>query len=606
MSIAEHLKEESNTEPAWRVILDMILYRPKLWIPNLISIVIFMMAFQLPAFATAWFFDLLTDNAPAGIGIWTLVILLFTGGLVRVGGFFGVVYFNVPFFVDTMTLLRKNMFTNILKRPGASALPDSPGEAVSRFRGDTFEIPLFALWMNDILSMIAFSSMALYVMYKINTQITVYVMVPFLIIAVIAAASTNKIDQYRRQSRSAAGRVTGFIGEFFGSVQAVKAASAEDNVINHFDKLNEERRVLSLKDRLFNEILQSLFINTSKIGTGIILIMAGTMIQDGSFTIGDFAIFNFYLGFLVDLTSFTGLLIARYRQIGISIERMGRLMEGAPKDALTVFSEVYQDGNFPEIIYPAKTKADILQTLEVKNLSYTFPESENGIHNINLSVKQGDFTVITGRVGSGKTTLVRVLMGLLSKDEGEILWNDKAVEDPSNFFTFPRSAYTSQVPRLFSEPLRDNILMGLDKDDDAVRDAIRSAVMEEDLEELEDGLDTLVGPKGVRLSGGQIQRTAAARMFVRDPELLVFDDLSSALDVKTEKILWERLFEKPNQTSLVVSHRRAALRNADHIIVMKDGGIEDEGTLDDLLENCEEMQYIWHGNKKERQKTSAN
>ena len=119
--------------------------------------------------------------------------------------------------------------------------------------------------------------------------------------------------------------------------------------------------------------------------------------------------------------------------------------------------------------------------------------------------------------------------------------------------------------------------------------------MERDLEDLEDGLETVVGPRGVRLSGGQMQRTAAARMFVRAPELLVFDDVSSALDVETEQRLWRRVSELEGVTSLVVSHRRAAYRRADHIVLLENGEVTAEGKLVDLLRTSEEMRRLWAG-----------
>lgn len=560
-------------------------------------------------------FEALADGAEAGFSSgdspWTWVVAfgavaVARNGLIWIGDVRWIGYWN-----DQTLQLQRNLLRWLLEADGSRVLRASPGEAVSTFRDDVEDLLEYVENYVDGGGIAVYALGSVAVMASLDAGLTAILVVPLILVVLVSQALGPQIRNRRRIMRLATEDVTGLIGETFGAVQAVKLAAAEEPMLSEFSRRNEIRRKAALRDTFLTEALMSVNTNMSTLTVAIVLLMVafggvgGDGSAGGTLSIGELVVFLTLLPRLTFYMAFVGHLIAQHRRTGVAFDRMRGLAVDAADEDLLDRTRVPLEGELGELPPRIRPDGDRLVRLRVEDLSFQYPDDRSGrppagVADVSFELDRGTFTVLAGRVGAGKTTILRALLGLVPA-EGEVWWNDRLISDRASFLVPPRSAYTPQIPRLFSDTLAYNIALREARAAQAtamveelpVRDAARLAVLDDDLDRLDGGIETLVGARGVKLSGGQIQRSAVARMFATGADLLVFDDLSSALDLHTEAELWSRLFDHREATCLVVSHRPAALERADQILVVDGGRIVDRGALEELLERSPVMTELW-------------
>ncbi|MFI6820248.1 ABC transporter ATP-binding protein [Micromonospora sp. NPDC050187] len=481
--------------------------------------------------------------------------------------------------------LRHHLFDRIMALPAAQALPVPVGDALNRLLEDVRQVVETLCkrgGLMNLTSSLSFTVVAVVVMIRIDARVTVLVLLPVVAVVLLSYLAGRRVTRFRAEARESAGDVSAFLTEIFTAVQLITLTGARERVVSRLTAMNQVRRRAAVRDSVFFAVLQSSSRFVMALGTGLILVVAGERLRSGEFTVGDLALFTYLLEEVGIGVTVLGDVMRRWRQSKVSAERLARLQGDEPLSALADEPAPRP----PASAWVRHDRPDRLRRLEARGLGHRYGHDGFVLEDVDLTLAQGTVTVVTGPVGAGKSTLVQALLGMLPEPRGVVRWNGVEVTDRSAFLRPPRCAYLPQDPQLFSGTVRENILLDMADDDMLTGTAVRLAAFDRDVAAMPAGLDTMVGPRGHRLSGGQRQRLATARTVARRADLLVVDDISSALDQETERLLWDRVTDDVRQTGrtlLVVSNRMPALLRADTIVVLDHGRVVAEGTFATLL-----------------------
>jgi ATP-binding cassette subfamily B protein len=535
---------------------------------------LFTLFFMLPAIiglVLAEAFDALADGDTGAVFRWALVLVAVE--ILRMASIHAGAIIYTKAWIHMQTFLRANMLAAQVASGGPEAGQPigSAGESITHFRDDADDVAQLVDGVVDLAGGAAFAIVAVVALGNANAAAAAVLIMPMLAIVLVTRALDSRVKEYRAEDRVATGVVTSLVGDIMAAATTVKVNRADDALLARLKTRVERRRATAVRDRVLDESVMAFSRGATDLGLALVLFVGAGALASGTFSVGQLALFVSYMSWLSYMPRMAGRVIARRKQASVAFARMTVLVadQHVSNTVLprSLPIERWQKGVRPDDSRPERVP---LEVLEVDRLSARYA-SGAGVGPVSFVIRRGDFVVITGTVGAGKSTLLRAVLGISSSAHvsGAVRWNGEVIADRAAFLVPPNAAFLPQVPQLISDSVADNIFLG-DGDPQRLADALALAELEEDIAAMPDGAATLIGPRGLRLSGGQRQRLAAARAVVHRPELVVLDDLSSALDVETELRLWEK-FAEAGMTVLAVSHREVAFEWADRVLRL-DGG----------------------------------
>lgn len=472
--------------------------------------------------------------------------------------------------VKMQARMRSDLFRHLESLPYGFYDKNETGKIMSRMTTDLFDISELAHHGPETL-LISTISVIVSFLYlgSINWPLTliIFVCVPFLVL--IAAFMRNKMRFAFRRSKAAVAEINGSIQSSIAGIRVTKAFTNAQKETEKFEVGNEEFKEASRDGYKAMGEFHSFTTFVTDVFNVVVLIAGGMFMYNGKISFGD------YSAFIVSVNLFLN-------PINTMIRFMEQFQNGFAgfERFLNLLAEM------PEVDAPDATPIDHVKgEIQFRDVSYGYTGDKNVLHHVNLKVGVGKKFALVGPSGGGKTTICHLIPHFYDVTDGEITIDGRELHTITMESLRKHIGIVQQDVYLFNASIRENILYGrLNATDEEVIQAAKRANIHDAIMEMEHGYDTQIGERGVRLSGGQKQRLSIARVFLKNPAILILDEATSALDNATELLIQQALDELcEGRTTLIVAHRLSTIKNADEIAVVDEGRIIEHGTHEELL-----------------------
>ena len=480
--------------------------------------------------------------------------------------------------------LRSDFFQHLQKLHWGFFQHKSTGDIMSHATNDMQAVKEFVgSGIVIIVDFVIIVPSCLALMAAISPKLAAVSLLPMIGVFLIVLNFGRKIRRRFGAIQEQLSEMSSMVQEDYAGIRVIQAYTQEANELKRFKKLNlrltEKKMALARVSGAFSPLM----ILTMGVTAALILGIGGMEVIHRHLTLGDYMAFSGYAAMLAGPVAQTGAMVNLAQRGLVSMERIEKILSVVPmvSDNL-VPGEVQLAAAASDV---DKGKPDLKGEVEFRSLTFAYDGGGNVLCDVNLKITSGSILSIAGPVGCGKSTLVRLIPRIYDFPDGSIFIDGTDIKRMPIGLLREIVGYVDQEPFLFSGTVRENIALGArNATKEQICEALRIAGLDKDLESFPEGLDTVIGERGVTVSGGQKQRVSLARAVIKRPKVLILDEAFSNLDASTEEQIFANIREALRGTTIILaSHRISTIKAADAIAVMKDGRVEEIGTHEELL-----------------------
>ncbi len=506
-------------------------------------------------------------------------LLIFAGILIAVALIKGVFTFFMRYTIIMVSRfiefdLKNDIYNHYQELDTSFYKNNKTGDIMNRIGDDVSKVRMYlGPSIMYLANLIVLFTLVITTMVNINAELSLYILLPLPVMSITIYYVSRLINIKSEKVQKQLSKIFSLSQETFSGIRVIKAYNKSDSTVKHFNEEAENYRDTAMSLVKTESLFHPVILFLPVLSTLITIYVGGMEVINGTITYGNIGEFVIYINLLTWPVASLGWVTSLIQRAVASQKRINEFLKTESK---------IKNNNAEEI--------EIKGQIEFKNVGFTYPESGiEALKDISFKIEPGKTLAIIGKTGSGKSTIVQLLNRLYDVSAGDILIDRQSISKINLNSLRNQTGCVPQEVFLFSDTIANNISFGTFGNEsqsniEKVEWAAKQAVVHKNIVGFKDGYQTMVGERGVTLSGGQKQRVSIARAILKNPSILIFDDCLSAVDTETEEEILNNL--KPimaNKTTVIVSHRISSIKHADHIIMIEDGIIIEEGNHDNLI-----------------------